>query len=407
MYNILTIVVQMGIVTFLSCQIYGRWFDRNRWCLWGILAVVYALTNETLLAGIWGMAHYFIAVMIIGLVYWRVSVPRVVYATLISYAILIYTQAVCINWIPSGWIAENYDRAGFIINICVALIILSAEAVLKWRKIKLRYVQEGFRSKVVLSLIAAAVLVFCLYFEPVLRTQYYIQERALLLLAGLVMISVILVFYRASEIRYRRLVESLQWQIHIYEEDKRESQLRMHEYKKELQVIKSMAERDNSLLQEKLRQEEKDSLFQSLQPVLRDIIRSYAEIFENEGIELKMEATGLIPHFEIDDGSLVSIVGNLMDNAVDAVKELPREERFIKLELGQEDGQKWLCMSNPYKRPAETDEDIMKRGVSSKGSGRGNGLYIVNKTVKKYGGEVRIIREKEFHIMISFYEMRE
>lgn len=405
MYNILTIVAQMGIVTLLSCQINRKWFERKRWCLWGILVGVYALVNETLLAGIWGIAHYFIIVLIIGVVYWRVSALRIVYATLLSCAILIYTQAVCINWIPAGWIAEDYNRAGFVINICVALIILFAEAVLKWRKIELHYVQESLRGKIVLSLIAVVVLLFCVYFEPVLRTQYYIQERALLLLSGLVLIAVLLVFYRASEIRYRKIIESLRQQIRIYEEDKRENQLRLHEYKKELQIIKAMAERDISLLQYKLGQEEQESLYQELQPVLRDIIRSYAEIFANKGIELKMEATGLIPHFEIDDASLVSIVGNLMDNAVDAVKELPPEERFIKLELGQEDGQKWLCMSNPYKHHEEADEDIMKRGVSSKGSGRGNGLYIVNKAVKKYGGEVRIIREKEFHIMVSFCEI--
>ena len=97
MYNILTIVVQMGIVTLLSCQINRKWFERKRWCLWGILVGVYALVNETLLAGIWGIAHYFIIVLIIGVVYWRVSALRIVYATLLSCAILIYTQAVCIN----------------------------------------------------------------------------------------------------------------------------------------------------------------------------------------------------------------------------------------------------------------------------------------------------------------------
>lgn len=249
------------------------------------------------------------------------------------------------------------------------------------------------------------ILAFWMRFGPVLRERYSIQIQAVTVLAGIVLFGIVIIFYESDRIKKRRIIEALQRQLRLCEEDRRESRLRQHEFKKELQALRAMAAGESSLLQEKLLQQEQEEIYQELQPVLRGIVRGYRKALWEEQIELRLTATGFIPHFRIEDGDMISLVGNLIDNAIEAVRELPRQERWLELELGEEDGQQWLCVSNPYQKEETPSDGLMEQGVSSKGSGRGNGLYIVREIVRKYRGEIRIIRDKYFNVRIAWGEM--
>lgn len=87
------------------------------------------------------------------------------------------------------------------------------------------------------------------------------------------------------------------------------------------------------------------------------------------------------------DGDLVSMLGNLLDNALEAVKKGNDTERFIKVRIYQENNGK-LCIikiENSFHTPIR----YSKKGkiLSNKTSPlHGYGLKSVNQTAQKYGG---------------------
>ena len=80
--------------------------------------------------------------------------------------------------------------------------------------------------------------------------------------------------------------------------------------------------------------------------------------------------------------------GNLLENAIDACKSLPEEERKVTLKTAQTTGHVIvLTISNPYEEPL-----LIRSGklFSSKHTGEGQGLKSVRLIVEKYSGYLEI-----------------
>lgn len=97
---------------------------------------------------------------------------------------------------------------------------------------------------------------------------------------------------------------------------------------------------------------------------------------------------------KVDDTDIISIVGNLIDNAIEAVEEkLPRGEGVVSLYTFSIDDFFFISISD---NAGPIDEDIKKKmfddKFTTKGNGkiiqRGSGLYIVKFLVSRYGGEI-------------------
>jgi two-component system, LytTR family, sensor histidine kinase AgrC len=88
---------------------------------------------------------------------------------------------------------------------------------------------------------------------------------------------------------------------------------------------------------------------------------------------------------------LIKILSNLIDNAIDAAKELPEGERKITIVCEADSTHYLFGITNTG--PKITDmESIFKSGYSTKreepGRVRGQGLFIVRETVYKYDGHI-------------------
>ena len=122
----------------------------------------------------------------------------------------------------------------------------------------------------------------------------------------------------------------------------------------------------------------------------------------NKGITLEAKVS-IPPQLHISDSDLTVILGNLLDNAIEAVEPLT-EERVIQLTISYQKGNLILSVKNPYKG------ELLKKGdrwITSKKDKdlHGYGLSNVKHIVDKNGGTMRIQTEQQiFSVTMMLYD---
>jgi sensor histidine kinase regulating citrate/malate metabolism len=132
------------------------------------------------------------------------------------------------------------------------------------------------------------------------------------------------------------------------------------------------------------------------EPVVAALLLGKTAQAAERGIDLHIdESTRLEDDQEVPPGDLVTVVGNLLDNAMDAVAE--SETRRVDVALVQADGR--LLVRVEDSGPGLADdlvEQAFARGWSTKpdtgAAGRGLGLALVGQVVRRFGGTVEVGR---------------
>lgn len=136
-----------------------------------------------------------------------------------------------------------------------------------------------------------------------------------------------------------------------------------------------------------------DELVSSIEePVLAALLLGKTAQAAERGIELAIEGD-LPADLPVPPRDLVTLVGNLVDNAFDAVAET-RSERAQRVRVGLAGDARHLRVEVDDSGPGipEADrEHVLDRGWSSKADeGRGLGLAIVAQVVAHHGGRLRV-----------------
>jgi len=133
------------------------------------------------------------------------------------------------------------------------------------------------------------------------------------------------------------------------------------------------------------------------QPVIAALMLGKSAQAHELGVEMHFE-THLEPGTQgLDAGDIVTILGNLIDNAVDAAAAARREGETPWVEAylaADEAGELTFQVSDSGAGVPEAErERIFRRGVSSKrdeSSGHGYGLALVERTVSRLGGTIEV-----------------
>ncbi|MFZ4265599.1 sensor histidine kinase [Streptomyces arboris] len=151
------------------------------------------------------------------------------------------------------------------------------------------------------------------------------------------------------------------------------------------------------------------------EPVLAALLLGKAAQANERGVELELAEDSLIDDGALPDSlaqrDLVTILGNLIDNAVDAASEgdavvaVPAQRTAAQGGAGRarvtvtalaDDRELLLRVSDtgPGIEPEEADE-VFRRGWSTHGAGRGLGLALVRQAAHRNGGSVELDRAPE------------
>ena len=102
---------------------------------------------------------------------------------------------------------------------------------------------------------------------------------------------------------------------------------------------------------------------------------------------------------------IITIIGNLFDNATEAVRE--QDEGHIEITINYEDN--YFCFDIADNGPGMITSDFKETsriGLSTKGENRGYGLYLVNKALTELDGKLHVSSEKgagtKFQVKIPY-----
>lgn len=221
----------------------------------------------------------------------------------------------------------------------------------------------------------------------------------LIVLAGFAVVYVLGLYYMANmlekeaQIRELRLLhERTQNQMNMYHGMKKryEQQRRYyHDYKNQLNCIRGMVEDGQTEaalsyiagLTGSFRKSEMcvNTNHEAVNVVLN---QKYQEACDR-GIVMAMAVNDL-SGLTVSEEDVVTLLGNLLDNAVEACEKLEKE-RVIRFKMVLEDGQLVLSVRNPVKEPVRIKDNRIISSKKDKAS-HGIGLLNVDSAIRKNGG---------------------
>ncbi|MDM5328943.1 DcuS/MalK family sensor histidine kinase [Neobacillus sp. CF12] len=147
------------------------------------------------------------------------------------------------------------------------------------------------------------------------------------------------------------------------------------------------------------------------EPALAGFLMGKLSYAREENVELLIEMNTLIPEPKKPQitHELITILGNLIDNAIEAMGE--SSEKTLEVNLHYHDQFLTLeVLDSGPGIPEEIQNRILVKGYSTKGENRGYGLYLVSKCIENLCGEMiidsKLLLGTEIHIRIP-YEVRE
>ena len=115
------------------------------------------------------------------------------------------------------------------------------------------------------------------------------------------------------------------------------------------------------------------------------ILNSKISLARAKGINVVAEANVAVK-LTISEVDMCIILGNLLDNAIEACLGLPKDERLIRIYMEMKNTQLYISITNTA--PKGKRRVLGKRHVTTKGAGHGFGLARVDHVVERHGGYI-------------------
>lgn len=126
-------------------------------------------------------------------------------------------------------------------------------------------------------------------------------------------------------------------------------------------------------------------------PVLAGFLIGKLSLAREAGINMSVSEDSFLPEPAESEvvHELITIVGNLLDNALEAVEN--SQPKHITIDFSWEDDRLLISVEDNGKGiDSAEQEKIFEQGYSTKGDNRGVGLYLVKQSVLRLGGQIML-----------------
>ena len=187
----------------------------------------------------------------------------------------------------------------------------------------------------------------------------------------------------------------------------------VHEFKNNLHVILGLiklgeySEAEKYIL--KIQNIQKDNIneFSNIRDYyVRALLLSRKLVAKERNIKFNLNIDSSLDnnHQIIDSQDIVTILGNLIENAFEACAQSDKENKYVEVYIKEDiDNIELVVKDNGIPIDEEIRNNMFIRGVSSKGDNRRIGLDLVKNKVELYNGDINVIEEndeKVFKIII-------
>lgn len=295
---------------------------------------------------------------------------------------------------------STLPRVIITLTIKVIMFIL-IQFVLRHKNESLKNIQIPIRN--ILAYICFNLLVLMLAFEVIFLENKYLEDSLLIMFLVVFIVSFIVI--NVLLVRYYRNKDEIKTNQLLLEEYKLKQQNYISNIKNQMDVMKLKHDMRNHLITIRTlisnNQYAKtidyiDSLQKTnaLKPYIstnNDVVNAILNSKINEFPDIQFKFNIDINYFEIDMVDLTVLLGNLIDNAIEAVNKLPIENRVIRISLSENNQYCKLSISNEYAFDLTIENSEF---ISSKEKNRkGFGIKNIKSVIEKYNGSYEINTE--------------
>lgn len=188
-----------------------------------------------------------------------------------------------------------------------------------------------------------------------------------------------------------------------------------HDFTKHLRTIKALLEtgeskETNSELKSYVEEliadrGERRSLMYSGDGVLSAVLYDKQKEAEQKGITFHVLTKGTEKKPPLSPTETAELVGNLLDNAFEAVESMEPGKRKVFFETGTQKGAAFFQTINPLPEDSLETDQMLENGVSTKrGPLRGYGLANVKRTAEARGGRLEIRKDDEIIVIRLLFQ---
>lgn len=217
--------------------------------------------------------------------------------------------------------------------------------------------------------------------------------------AGLLYLNIVVVFYAEQkqeslqrqhelELAEHHYIMQEQYYKHLHEEQN-ETRALFHDINKYLQAMRALVNGANSEAASQVLIEAQElcndlaSVIDVGNSVISVILTEYQDVMEENDITFSYDVS--VPNeLGITAVEAYVILGNTLDNAIEACIDLPETERYINLQLRVFHDIIFYQLQNPFS---------LQKSIRKKGSKHGFGLQNVRRCVEKHKGDMEISKE--------------
>lgn len=325
----------------------------------------------------------------------------------IAVSLITSYYGISVNEIPTavrGWISIAIPA--FISTVIVAYLIRRA-----WLP-GLNFIYElQLKSRELYSIIIALFVQATIYVALV--TQVAADYSRQSILNNAVIISSFIIIFGLTIYVLLKYMEVSHQEIKTNQETVSENIMEMihtirgqrHDYMNHLQIIYGLSQmRNNNELEDYIasliRQESVfNEMLQIDNPIISALINAKISQAELKGINIYTDFKVSLAHLAHRSLDFARIMGNLIDNALDAVEEAG--EKWVRIKLSEQDAYIICSVSNPFHGNPEDLLKIFNPGVSSKKEHSGLGLFSSHKLARKLHGQLDYILSAEQNLTFN------